>query len=157
MIGVNSAIFSPSGGNVGIGFAIPVNAVKRWVPELIAQGRARHPYLGITGQTITPALARALSLPAEEGVLLAQVAQGTPAATAGLRGGDRQTRAGNVLVTTGGDVITAINGNKLKKIEELTNYLDTVTRVGDQVSLTVVRGNETLTVNVVLAERPPEV
>ena len=157
VIGVNSAIFSPSGGNVGIGFAIPVNAVKRWVPELVAQGRARHPYLGITGQTITPALARTLSLPAEEGVLLAQVAQGTPAATAGLRGGDRQTRAGNVLVTTGGDVITAINGNKLKKIEELTNYLDTVTRVGDQVSLTVVRGNETLTVNVVLAERPPEV
>ncbi len=156
VIGVNSAIFSPTGGNVGIGFAIPVNTVKRWVPDLISQGRARHPYLGITGQTIDPALAKALNLSIREGVLLAQVSQGTPAAKAGLRGGDRQTRVGNVRVITGGDIITAINGNKLKKIEDLTHYLDTQTKVGDQVSLTVVRGSETLTINVTLAERPAD-
>lgn len=154
VIGVNSAIFSPTGGNVGIGFAIPVNAVKRWVPELISQGRARHPYLGITGQSLTPALARALSLSIQEGVLLAQVAQGTPAARAGLRGGDKQSRVGNVRVITGGDIITDINGAHLKKIEDLTRYLDTQTKVGDEVSLTVVRGSETLNVKVTLAERP---
>ncbi|MDP2727193.1 MAG: trypsin-like peptidase domain-containing protein [Dehalococcoidia bacterium] len=156
VIGVNSAIFSPTGGNVGIGFAIPVNTVKRWVPELISQGRARHPYLGITGQTIDPALAKSLNLPVQNGVLLAQVSQGTPAAKAGLQGGDRQTRVGNVRVTTGGDIITTINGTKLKKIEDLTNYLDTKTNVGDQVTLTVVRGNQTLTITVTLAERPSD-
>ncbi len=154
VIGVNSAIFSPSGGNVGIGFAVPVNTVKRWVPDLITQGRARHPYLGITGQPIDPQLAKSLGLPVQQGVLLAQVASGTPAAASGLRGGDRQTRVGNVRVVTGGDIITAINGTKLKAIEELTYYLDSKTSVGDKVSLTVVRGNETLTVSVTLAERP---
>ena len=156
VVGVNSAIFSPSGGNVGIGFSIPVNTVKRWVPELISQGRARHPYLGITGQTITPALATSLELPVREGVLLAQVAQGTPAARAGLRGGERQVRVGNVRVISGGDIITAINGTRLKRIEDLTHYLDTQTKVGDQVSLSVVRGNETMTVNLTLAERPQD-
>ncbi len=156
VIGVNSAIFSPSGGNVGIGFAIPVNTVKRWVPELIAKGTASHPYLGISGQTITPDLAKALGLSVQEGVLLAQVSQGTPAAKAGLRGGDTQSRVGNVRVITGGDIITAINGNKLKKIEDLTSYLDTKTKVGDTVSLAVVRGTQTLAVNVNLAERPAE-
>lgn len=156
VMGVNSAIFSPSGGNVGIGFAIPVNTVKRWVPELIAQGRARHPYLGITGQTITPAVAKALSLSVQEGVLLAQVSPGTPAAKAGLRGGDRQVRVGNVRVSAGGDIVTAIDGTRMKKIEDLTHYLDTQKRVGEQASLTVVRGNQTLTIDVTLAERPPE-
>ncbi|MDP2660308.1 MAG: trypsin-like peptidase domain-containing protein [Dehalococcoidia bacterium] len=154
VIGVNSAIFSPSGGNVGIGFAIPVNTVKRWVPDLITQGRARHPYLGITGQTLDPQLAKSLAISVQQGVLLAQVASGTPAATAGLRGGDRQTRVGNVRVVTGGDIITAINGSKVKAIEELTYYLDAQTSVGDKVTLTVVRGNDTLTVSVTLAERP---
>ena len=156
VIGVNSAIFSPSGANVGIGFAIPVNTVKRWVPELIAKGKASHPFLGITGQTITPDLAKSLSLPVQEGVLLAQVSTGTPAARAGLKGGDRQSRVGNVRVVTGGDIITAIDGVKLKRIEDLTHYLDTKTKVGDQVSLNVVRGNQTLTVSITLAERPSE-
>lgn len=154
VIGVNSAIFSPSGGNVGIGFAIPVSAVKRWVPELISQGRARHPYLGITGQTISSDLAKSLNLSVREGVLLAQVAQGTPAARAGLRGGEKQTRVGNVRVVTGGDIITAIDGTKLKKIEDLTYYLDTKKKVGDEAQLNVVRGDQTMTVTVTLAERP---
>ncbi len=156
VIGVNSAIFSPSGGNVGIGFAIPVNTVKRWVPELIAKGKASHPYLGITGQTITPALAKTLNLSAQEGVLIAQVATGTPAARAGLQGGDSQRLVGNVRVVSGGDIITVIDGNKLRKIEDLTYYLDNKTRVGDQVSLTIVRDNTTLTVEATLAERPQE-
>ena len=156
VIGVNSAIFSPSGGNVGIGFAIPVNTVERWVPELITRGKASHPYLGITGQSITPALSKALDLSVQGGVLVAQVATGTPAARARLQGGDSQTRVGNVRVIVGGDIITAIDGNKLRKIEDLTYYLDAKTKVGDQVSLTVVRDNKTLTVKATLAERPPE-
>lgn len=156
VIGVNSAIFSPSGGNVGIGFAIPVNTVKRWVPELISQGRARHPYLGVSGQTITRDLAKALNLPVQEGILLAQVVQGTPAASAGIKGGDKTGRVGNVRVITGGDIVTHIDNVKLKKIEELTNYLDTQKKVGDQISITIVRGSQTLTMNVTLAERPPE-
>ena len=122
----------------------------------ITRGKASHPYLGITGQSITPALSKALNLSVQGGVLVAQVATGTPAARAGLQGGDSQTRVGNVRVIVGGDIITAIDGNKLRKIEDLTYYLDAKTKVGDQVSLTVVRDNKTLTVDATLAERPPE-
>jgi len=156
VIGVNSAIFSPSGGNVGIGFAIPVNTVKRWVPDLIAEGRARHPYLGIRGQTITANLAKALNLPVEHGVLVAVVAPGTPAARAGLQGGDRMVQVGNLQVVVGGDIITAMDGVEMKKIEDLIFYLDLKKRVGEIARLTVVRGNQTLTIDVKLGERPPE-
>ncbi|MDP2936187.1 MAG: PDZ domain-containing protein, partial [Dehalococcoidia bacterium] len=120
------------------------------------QGRARHPYLGVSGQTITRDLAKALNLPVQEGILLAQVVQGTPAASAGIKGGDKTGRVGNVRVITGGDIVTHIDNVKLKKIEELTNYLDTQKKVGDQISITIVRGSQTLTMNVTLAERPPE-
>src|SRR3990172_6957728 len=99
---LNSSGEGIGGDSVGIGFAIPVNTVERWVPELITRGKASHPYLGITGQSITPALSKALDLSVQGGVLVAQVATGTPAARARLQGGDSQTRVGNVRVIVGG-------------------------------------------------------
>ncbi|MBI2080489.1 MAG: trypsin-like peptidase domain-containing protein, partial [candidate division NC10 bacterium] len=97
-IGINTAIFSPSGGSVGIGFAIPVNTARRLVPQLIATGRVRHPWLGIAGVSLSPDLVKALDLPVEKGVLVAQVYPRSPAARAGLKGGQRRVRVGNTVL-----------------------------------------------------------
>lgn len=86
VIGVNTAIQSPSGGSVGIGFAVPADTVARIVPELIAKGRYDHPWLGITAYEITLELAQLLSLPTDRGLLIAQVQRGATADLAGVRG-----------------------------------------------------------------------
>jgi S1-C subfamily serine protease len=89
VIGVNTMIFSQTGVSSGVGFAIPVNTVRRIVPELIARGRYEHPWLGISGYSVTPLVAKALGLPAERGALILEVDPRGPAAQAGLRGGSR--------------------------------------------------------------------
>lgn len=154
VIGINTAIFTPSGGSVGIGFAIPINTAKRWVPELIAYGEAAHPWLGISIQSITPELAEVLHLPVSQGLLVAEVVPGGPAGRAGLRGGDRLFWIDNGWFKVGGDIITAIDGRPLANSEELTAYLDREKNVGDRVVLTVVRGIETLTIEVILGRSP---
>jgi len=154
VIGVNTAIYSPSGGSVGVGFAIPVNTVKRVVPELIAHGRYPHPWLGILGYSVTPSLAQALKLPVNHGILIARVYRDSPAHQAGLRGGRRQIYVGNQRVIVGGDIITAIDGHELKDSEALTSYLEEETKVGQQVELTVWRGDKQLQITVTLGELP---
>ncbi|MBI4737421.1 MAG: trypsin-like peptidase domain-containing protein, partial [candidate division NC10 bacterium] len=124
VIGINTAIFTPSGGSVGIGFAIPVNTARKLLPQLIARGRASHPWLGISGLDITPGLARTLSLTVKEGVMIAQVAPSGPAARAGLRGSQRRVRVGNFMLTVGGDIIVALDGQKIGTVDDLTAFLD---------------------------------
>ncbi|MGC9335519.1 MAG: S1C family serine protease, partial [Anaerolineae bacterium] len=109
VIGVNTAIFSTTGSSAGVGFAIPVDIVKRVVPELIAEGTYRHPWLGITGGTITPEMVEATNLPVENGVLISSVEPGSPAAEAGLQGGTRQIVVSGVPMLAGGDIVTAID------------------------------------------------
>ena len=156
VIGVNTAIFSPSGGSVGIGFAVPVATVKRYLPQLIAKGRVAHPWLGITGQSIEPELAAELRLPAKEGILLAQVFPGSPADRAGLKAGRRRVAAANRLLIVGGDILTAVDGVKLKSVDDLTGYLDTQKEVGDTVALEIVRDGRPMTLQVRLGELPDE-
>ncbi len=156
VIGINTAIFTPSGGSVGIGFAIPVNTAKKLLPQLIARGRASHPWLGISGMDITPGLARTLSLPAKEGVMIAQVAPGGPAAKAGLRGAQRRVRVGNFLVTVGGDIILALDGQKIMAVDDLTGFLDEQKKAGEDIRVDVLRDGKPLSVVVRLGELPEE-
>lgn len=154
VIGINTAIFTPSGGSVGIGFAVPVNTVKKLLPQLVARGRASHPWLGISGMDITPTVAKALSLPAKEGVMISQVAPNGPAARAGLRGSQRRVRVGNFMVNVGGDIIQALDGEPVATVDDLTAFLDDRKRVGDDVRVDVLRDGKALTLIVRLGELP---
>jgi S1-C subfamily serine protease len=156
VIGINTAIRSPSGGSIGIGFAVPVNTIKRVVPELIARGRYPHPWLGASFFEVTPAFAQAFNLPADHGLLTVQVVPDGPAARAGLRGATRRvpTRLGDVFL--GGDLITAIDGRPLRRVDDLVIYLENYKRVGETVTLSILRDGRPLTLTVTLGERPTE-
>ncbi len=154
VIGINTIIFSPSGGSVGVGFAISSNTARRWLPELVSQGHASHPWIGFDAQPLTPQLAQALQLPQPQGLLIATVAPGGPAAQAGLRGGNRQVRIGNVRLVIGGDLVTAVDGQRLSDPEALDAYLDDYKRVGDVVRVDYWRDGQAGSVEVRLGERP---
>jgi S1-C subfamily serine protease len=159
VIGVNSQIISPSRASAGIGFAVPVNTVKRVVPQLIAQGHYAHPWLGVESRGRTPARAPAfrdagMDVPVDKGLLMIEVVPGGPADRAGIRGGDRIVQLGNVRLPLGGDIITAINGEAVDDLQELTVYLETQTQVGDTVEVTISRGSVEQNVRVTLTERP---
>jgi 2-alkenal reductase len=156
VVGVNFAIRSSMQVNSGVGFAIPVSIVNRVIPALIAEGHYPYAYLGLTGSSISAALASALELPANQlGVYVAEIIPGGPAAAAGLRGGEEVVTDENGLeFNRGGDVITAIDGQPVERFEDLVSYLVTQATPGQTVSLTVHRGSDTLEVPVVLGERP---
>jgi len=125
VIGVNSQIISPSRASAGIGFAVSSNTVRRVVPALIATGRFPHPYLGVSGFGLSPELVQAfrevnLDVPLDRGVLVVDVIADGPAATAGLRGGDRVERIGDLEIPLGGDIILAINGSPVNSFVDLT-------------------------------------
>lgn len=132
---------------------MPVNTVKRVVPSLIATGRYADAWLGIQGTSITSLLAETLNLPVEQGVLVQTVVQGGPAAKAGLQGGNRQTTFDGLPLTTGGDIIVAIDGKAVQDMDNLIVYLTDKT-VGQKVTLTVLRNGVKRTIEVTLVERP---
>jgi serine protease Do len=159
VIGVNTAIVpgtGPSGesGFLGVGFAVPVNIVKRVVPVLIANGHYDHPWLGISGMNLEPDLAKAMSLSVERGVLVAKVVSGSPADKAGLRGSSKTVTFEGQDVPAGGDVIVAIDGRPIQKFDELLTYLSDNTKVGQQVTLTVLRDGHEQAIVLTLAARP---
>lgn len=152
VIGINTAIQSPSGGSVGIGFAVPVDIIKRVVPELIARGRYPHPTLGFDAYELTYEVRPSPDGP-QKGLWVVRVAPGGPADRAGLQAADIRRDARGRLVIVGGDIVTAIDGHPIATRDDLTLYLEAHKRVGDQVQLTVVRGGEILTLTATLAER----
>jgi len=154
VIGVNTAIRSVSGTNSGVGFAIPVDIVKRVIPELIAHGRYRHPWLGVTGRTITAEMAEALGLPIRNGALIFTVEADGPADRAGLRGGTRQVTVAEIPMLAGGDIVVAVNDAPVRRFDDLINYLAASTSVGDVITLTVLRDGGEIQVQVTLDERP---
>jgi S1-C subfamily serine protease len=153
VVGVSTAIFSPSGGSVGVGFAVPINTAKRILPELIDRGYVARPFLGISGHEIFPALAEALRLPVKEGIMVVEVTPGSPAQRAGIRGGDRAVQVGNMIVRVGGDIITEVNQVKVRNFDELSDFIDTK-RPGDTVTLTFNRLGKSNVIEVRLRERP---
>ena len=155
VIGVNSFIFSENGVSSGVGFAIPVNTLKRVVPKLIADGRYPHPWLGITGQDIDNLVADELDLSVRRGVLVQTAFQDGPAGLAGLRGGgqEREVEGTFRIVRIGGDIIVGIDGQLVEGMDDLITYLET-RQVGQQVVLTIVRDGDERQVEVTLEERP---
>ena len=158
VIGVNSQIISPSGASSGVGFAVSANTVRRVAPELIARGEYPHPWLGTQTLNLSPATAKVfreaeMNLPVDVGLLVLETVDGSPAAKAGIQGGDRVVRLGNYRVPLDGDVIVAVNDEPVNNFEELTVYLETQTAVGDTVELTIIRDGVEQAVPVRLEER----
>jgi S1-C subfamily serine protease len=151
VIGINTAIYAPTGTSAGIGFAIPINTAKRVAQDLITQGRVRRATIGAEGRTLWPDLAGALNLPVQQGVLIERVVPGGPAAQAGIRGGNRSVLAGLRDLRIGGDVITAINGEAVSSQSDL-NLLLNRARPGDTISLTIIRDGKKMNVPVKLGE-----
>jgi S1-C subfamily serine protease len=153
VIGINSAIYTPSGTTAGIGFAIPINTAKRIAHDLITDGRVHQAFLGVETIPINESFAEALGLPAQEGLLVQTTSRGGPAAEAGIRGGDRVAQAGMRRFYVGGDVLTAIDGQKIANRVDVDLMLNKK-RPGEEVTITLFRGGKKMDVKVKLGERP---
>ncbi len=159
VIGLNSAIISPSRASAGIGFAIPATTLERVVPELIEHGRYAHPWLGVQLMDVSTNLAARLNrngvrTPGGGGILVAEALRRGPAGRAGIRGPNRMGRLGNLRIPLGADYILAIEGEPVRTRQELTVVLETKHRVGDVVSVSVWRESRILEFDVELGPRP---
>lgn len=157
LIGVTSAIESSSGSNAGIGFAIPSAIVSRVIPQLLSTGTYDHPYLGISGMTLTPELAKAMGLKAtQRGALVQEVTSGGPSDKAGLHGSTKEITIDGQSVNIGGDIIIAIDGKTVKEMDDIISYLANSTNVGQKVTLTIIRNGKEQKIDVTLGKRPAD-
>jgi 2-alkenal reductase len=153
VIGINAQIRSESGTAEGVGFAVPINAARRSMEQLIQTGRVRYAWLGITTQTVTPRMARQLDY-ADQGAAVQEVVDGSPAARAGLRGGGEEREYEGVSVLVGGDLIVAIDGEPVDSAEDVVRAVTQRLLPGQNAELTILRDGERQTVTVRLGERP---
>src|SRR5277367_290894 len=152
VIGINSAIYTPSGTTAGIGFAIPVNTAKAIAHDLITDGRVHRAFLGVETLPEGGYLSQALDLPVEEGLLVETVTREGPAAAAGIHGGDRVAQAGMRKIYLGGDIIVSIDGQKIANQFDVNAILNRK-RPGDTVTVVVYRGGKKVDIAVKLGER----
>ena len=152
VIGINSAIYTPSGTTAGIGFAIPINTAKSIANDLITDGRVHRAFLGVETLPVGGWLGEALDLPVQEGLLVEVATPSGPAAVAGIRGGDRLVQAGMRRIHIGGDVIVAIDGQKVAGQLDVNVVLNRK-RPGDTVNVSVYRGGKKMDIPVKLGER----
>jgi len=156
VIGITSQILTgnndPTAGNIGIGFAIPIDKVSQIARQLISNGHAEHTYLGITGTEITPDLQQAINLPVGAGVLVGHVFPGSPADMAGIRGGSTTATIGGQKLTLGGDIITSIDGHKITSFANLAETIASKS-AGDRVTLGILRDGKAQTISVTLATK----
>ena len=156
VVGMNTAIVSGTGQFAGIGFAIPIDTIKRELPDLIEKGTYEHPYLGIEGMDVTPAIAEAMGLdPSTRGCLVVKVVKGGPAEKAGLRGGTTEAIIDGGKVKIGGDIIIGVDGHVVRQFYDLVLYMERHKRPGDEATLTIIREGRTIDVEVTLGARPP--
>jgi len=153
IIGINSAIISPTGASVGIGFAIPINTAKRILPDLISKGRVSYPWIGASVYPLIPEFSNYLGLIAERGAMIMEIVPNGPADKAGLRGGNRRVQVGNSLIIIGGDVITELNSEKVNSSDDLIRTIRDH-RPGDNIKLKILRDGRFLRINVILGEKP---
>jgi putative serine protease PepD len=153
VIGVNAQIETETGGNVGIGFAIPINTVKEVVSQLIDRGKVEHAYLGIEMATIDDTLAETLNLPVDRGVLVMRVHDGSPAERAGLQGGTTPVVVEGESYLLGGDVIMKAGDEEIESADELGGIVAS-REPGDEVELEINRKGETQTTTITLGRRP---
>jgi S1-C subfamily serine protease len=152
VIGINTAIYSVSGGSVGVGFAVPVDTVKRVVDSILTKGYYPHPSLGISGLSIAPELAGYLESSVERGILITTVESGGAGERAGLRGGQRRVRIGGYILSLGGDILIGIDDVKIRETGDLMKYLETKAEIGQAVTLTIVRDGKEQTLQATLGE-----
>jgi S1-C subfamily serine protease len=154
LIGINTAIFSTSGSSAGIGFAIPANTARRIAEDLIAYGHIIRPYLGIEiGYEINPTVASVLHLPTQQGLMVAQVVNASPASKAGVHPANQSLVMGNRRIPTGGDIITAYDNQPAQSAERFMNYIESK-RPGERVKLSIIRQKQPMELTVTLGERP---
>ncbi len=155
VIGINTAIFSPTGASAGVGFAVPVDTVHRVLPDLLALGRYRHPWLGIRyAYAVTPGFAEILKLPVAQGLLLVQMYDNAPLLSAGVRGAQSEAIIGNQRVYVGGDILLAVNGQEVGRLEDLETLLEDNYRVGDVVTVKLLRDGNEFEAQLELIEEP---
>jgi len=154
VVGINTAIQSATGEFTGVGFSIPSNTIAKIVPKLIADGTFSHPWVGISGRDIDPALATALNLVDARGFLIVNVVEGSPAEKAGLKGSDETKEVDGIEYPFGGDVILAVDGNVVRQIDDILIHLQRFKSVGDEMVLEVLRDGRVTNFVVELDERP---
>jgi len=155
VIGINAQIATGGGGNgnVGIGFAIPIDTVRAEIEQLKTKGEVEHAFIGISGGTITSELAKAINLPVDEGVIVQSVVKDGPADKAGIEAGGTTATINGEEVRLGGDIITEVDGKKLKSMEQLVEIIQGH-KPGDELELTIVRDGDEKTANVTLGSQP---
>jgi S1-C subfamily serine protease len=153
VIGINQQIQTETGSHDGVGFAVPVSAVKRSIAQLEDDGKVEYAYIGVSTQALYPQLADELDLGVDYGGLIAEVVPGGPADKAGLRGGDGKTHFQGFPVTTGGDVILSVDGHKVLRPEDLARDISSF-QPGDEVTLEILHDGDREAVKVTLGERP---
>jgi 2-alkenal reductase len=151
VIGVNTA-YDPDAS--GVGFAVPVNTVRRVVPRLITDGRYAYPWLGISGTDLSLDMVEAMDLPVQRGAIVLEVTQGSPADDAGLRGSSGTVRKTGRELRVGGDVVIAIDGQQVQQFEDILVYILRHTEVGQEVEVTIIRDGREQSAQVKLGERP---
>lgn len=154
VIGINTAIRSTTGEFAGIGFAVPSNTISKVVPSLIKSGKFQHPWVGISGADMTPALAKALNLKEPRGVLVVEVIGGSPAEKAGIKAGTNTVRVDGRQVPLGGDIVLELDGHQVRKVDDILVYLQREKSVGDTMDVTVLRNGQLQHINLHLDARP---
>ena len=155
VIGINSQIISRSGGNQGIGFAIPINSVKKIIPTLIKGERFEYPYIGITGMDLNTNLKKALEIDSEiKGVMIVDVVKGSPADLGGLLGYTGTVSDNDNSYPSGGDILTAINTIPIKSMSDLLTLLFSDYSPGDSVTFTILRDSSSFDLDITLISRP---
>ena len=155
VIGVTAAIESPVQANAGVGFVIPSQIVNMVVPSLIQNGTFQHPWIGISGMNLSPDIATAMGLNANQrGALVEEVMANSPAEKAGLQSGSQSFDLNSQTINIGGDVITAVNGTPVQQMDDLIAYLATNTTVGQTITFTILRNGKEMTIDLTLAARP---
>jgi putative serine protease PepD len=156
VIGINSQIESQSGGNEGVGFAVPIKTAADVVSQLESGGEVHRAYLGLSGGDITPSIAQALNLPVQQGVLIEQVLNGGPADDAGINGATGQATIGGQTIPIGGDIITKVDGKQITGMDDVISAVNGH-KPGDDLTLTVWRDGQQRDVTVKLGDRPAHV
>ena len=154
IVGINTAIQSTTGEFTGVGFAIPSKTVAKIVPTLINEGEYKHPWIGISGRDIDPDMAKALGVKDAIGFLIITVIENSPASKAGLMGSDETIERDGREYSIGGDIILAVDGIDVRKIDDILIHLQRVKTVGDEMNLDILRDGITTNVTIILQERP---
>jgi S1-C subfamily serine protease len=154
VVGINTAIQSTTGEFTGVGFAIPSNTIAKIVPKLISDGTYHHPWVGIAGRDINPDLAKVLHLTDARGFLIINVVEGSPADKAGLKGSSETKEIDGIEYPIGGDVVLSVDGNVVRKIDDILIHLQRYKSVGDEMVLEILRDGRVTNLVVKLDERP---